>query len=346
MYTTANSINDILSDEVVMSHFEYMMPLEFIEIVPKDLREISLEQVREKVKMPWGIPYISEDIVNVANRIHEIKESDAFSFIQLWSTETAADFFPATDGEKMHVGLLKYNDSFKKKSKMALIVPGGAYKEVAVSSEGLDTARALEKAGYAVAVMNYRCAPNYYPKPQLDLALAIKHMRYLATEYDLMDDLMVVGFSAGGHLVASEACYHDEVDTILLNELEKDDKELFSRLGKFSVKPDKVVLSYPVINFVSQQHEESFINLAGGDESLRDKLSIDLHVTGDYPKTFVWACDDDDLVPPSNASRMYEALKKVGAEVCYKAYPTGGHGCATGIGTSAERWIEEMIKFM
>lgn len=39
------------------------------------------------------------------------------------------------------------------------------------------------------------------------------------------------------------------------------------------------------------QHEESFTSLTGGDESLRDKLSIYLHVTSDYPKTFVWACN-------------------------------------------------------
>jgi acetyl esterase/lipase len=229
---------------------------------------------------------------------------------------------------------------------MALIVPGGAYSGVAVSNEGIETARVLEKAGYAVVVMNYRCAPNYYPKPQLDLALAIKQMRHLAAEYDLVDDLMVVGFSAGGHLVASEVCYHDEIEAALKNELERDDKQLFNQLEKFSALPDKVVLAYPVINFISEQHEQSFTNLTGGDESLREKLSIDLHVTGDYPKTFVWACDDDDLVPPSNASRMYEALKKSGAEAGYKAYPSGGHGCATGAGTSAERWIEDMIEFI
>jgi acetyl esterase/lipase len=176
--------------------------------------------------------------------------------------------------------------------------------------------------------------------------MAIKHMRALGAEYGLADDLMVVGYSAGGHLVASEACYYDEIEATLLSELEKDDKELFDRLKTFSARPDKVVLSYPVINFISEQHEESFVNLTGGDESLRDKLSIDLHVTKDYPKTFVWACDDDDLVPPSNASRMYEALKRAGAEAYYKAYPSGGHGCATGVGTSAEGWIKDMLGSM
>ncbi len=344
MYTTANTLNDIMNDEEVMAHFTFMMPLEFLEVVPKEMRGLSLEEIQKKVKMPWGMPYVSEGIVDVANQIRKIKESDEFSFIQLWSAETPADYFPATDGEKTHVRLLKFHDSFKKNRKMALVVAGGAYSGVAVSNEGIETARVLEKAGYAVVVMNYRCAPNYYPIPQLDMALAIKQMRYLAAEYELMDDLMVVGFSAGGHLVASEACYHEEIEAALLKELEKDDKELFDRLKKLSVIPDEVVLAYPVINFISEQHEQSFTNLTGGDESLRDKLSIDLHVTKDYPKTFVWACDDDDLVPPSNASRMYDALKKVGVEAYYKSYPSGGHGCATGAGTSAEGWIDDMLE--
>ena len=49
--------------------------------------------------------------MDVANQIRKIKESDEFSFIQLWSAETPADFFPATDGEKMHVGLLKFKSN-------------------------------------------------------------------------------------------------------------------------------------------------------------------------------------------------------------------------------------------
>ena len=346
MYTLNNTINDILKDEVVMAHFDFMMPVEFLEIVPKEMRDASLEEVIKKVKMPWGTPYLGQEIANVASLIHEIIDSDSYEFTQLWSEETPADFFPATDGKKLHVGLLKFIDSFKENRKMALVVPGGAYETVAMGNEGVDVAKRLEEADYAVAVLNYRCTPNRYPVPQMDLALAIKYMRCYAAQYNMQDDLMVVGFSAGGHLVASEACYFEEADKALMEELKNDSQKLFDKFDGISAKPDSLVLSYPVINFVSEQHEQSFENISGGDESLREKLSIDLHVTSDYPKTFVWACDDDDLVPPSNASRMYEALKNVGVEAGYKSYPTGGHGVATGIGTSAEKWIDDMLSWM
>ena len=51
-------------------------------------------------------------------------------------------------------------------------------------------------------------------------------------------------------------------------------------------------------------------------------------------------------MPPSNSSRMAKALENAGVDVMYKTYPTGGHGCATGVGTSAEGWIDEMVKYM
>ena len=160
-------------------------------------------------------------------------------------------------------------------------------------------------------------------------------MRYLASEFDFTDDLTVVGFSAGGHLVASQACYSDDYNNALMEELAKENEVLFDRFHKLSARPNNIALAYPVINFVSDQHEDSFINLTGGNEELCNRLSIDLHISDGYPKTFIWACDDDDLVPPSNAARMYHALKKAGVDTDYRAYPTGGHGIATGEGTSA-----------
>ena len=66
----------------------------------------------------------------------------------------------------------------------------------------------------------------------------------------------------------------------------------------------------------------------------------------DYPKTFVWTCADDSLVPPSNAARMAEALKAQNIPYMLKVYPTGEHGCNVGDGTSAEGWMDEMLAFM
>ncbi len=346
MFTNKSTINDILKDDVVMAHFEYMMPKEFLDIVPEDMRDMSAEELEQKLTMPWGVPYLGPAIMEIANKIHELIDSDRYEFLQLWSDKTPEGFFPATDGVKEHMGLMLFKNSFEAGRPMALVAPGGAYMNVAISNEGMDTAEALAKAGYAVAVTNYRCTPNYYPVPQMDLAIAIKTMRTLGKQYGLMDDLLVIGYSAGGHLVASETCYFEEINQALMKELADTDKVLYEKFNGISAKADKVCLCYPVINCISENHEESFVSLTGGDDSLRDKMSIDLHVTSDYPKTFVWACDDDSLVPPSNAKRMYDALKDAGVNAMHKAYPTGEHGCATAVGTSAEGWIDEMVAFM
>ena len=111
------------------------------------------------------------------------------------------------------------------------------------------------------------------------------------------------------------------------------------------MRPDKVCLCYPVISFLSEDHEPSFQALTGGDESLREHLSIEKQVDPDYPKTFIWTCADDSLVPPSNASRMAEALEaqKVPHKFCL--YPQGEHGCFLAVGTSAEGWVDEMLDF-
>ena len=121
---------------------------------------------------------------------------------------------------------------------------------------------------------------------------------------------------------------------------------MFERYHDFSPKPDKVCLAYPVINCIKEHHEDSYLNLSGGGDALRDKLSIDLHITPDYPKCFVWSCDDDDLVPSSNAKRMYAALQQAGVESMLQIYPTGNHGVGVGYGTSAEGWIDTMVAYM
>ena len=346
MFTLENSMNDILADEFVRAHLSFLFPDDFVAIVPEEYRDVPAKELADKVKMPWGVPYFADGLVESANQIHEFAESDKYEFQKLWSEITPKGFFPVSDGTKDCVCLIKYVDTFKEGRPMALVVPGGAYMNVAIGGEGTRTANELEEAGYAVAILNYRVAPNRYPEPQKDLALAIKTMRHLGKQYGLKDDLLVIGYSAGGHLVASESCYPEEINQQLLADLEKNHSAIYENLKDYSAKADKVCLSYPVIDFILEQHEQSFECLTGKNEALRDKLSIDRHVTSEYPKAFVWACDDDDLVPPSNAKRMYEGLVAAGVDSMYRTYPTGGHGCDIAVGTSAEGWVNEMLEFM
>ncbi len=346
MYTANSTVNEILADELVQKHFGYMMPMFFLMIAPEEMRDLPIGELKSKVSMPWGSPYFSDEIVTVANQLHELANQENYQFIKLWDDVTPDGYFPSMDGSKDEVGLLVFKKSLQPGRPVALIVPGGAYESVAVSHEGFLTANALQDKGYAVAILNYRCSPNRYPSPQKDLALAIKRMRCLMKEEKLAEDLMVVGFSAGGHLAASETCYATEIDQLLMEELKAEAPELYQKIDGISAKADKVCLSYPVISMKSEIHEQSMENLTGKDASLCEKLSIDEHVNADYPKTFLWACQDDALVPYSNTTRMAEALKKAGVDSKCVIYPTGDHGIATAVGTSAEGWVQELVDFI
>ena len=177
--------------------------------------------------------------------------------------------------------------------------------------------------------------------------LAIKHVRANAERYLIdPDNLMILGYSAGGHLCASTVALSDEVEQALDKALEQQRPDLAKAYQGISILPDKVCLGYPVISFLEEAHELSFQNLSGGDETLREHLSVEQQVRRDYPKTFVWACEDDSSVPSSNAVRMAQALSANGIPHQLRLYPQGEHGCALAQGTSAEGWVDEMLEYM
>jgi acetyl esterase/lipase len=63
------------------------------------------------------------------------------------------------------------------------------------------------------------------------------------------------------------------------------------------------------------------------------------------PPTFVVVGERDGISPPAAMERRVDALRRAGTEVNYRKYPGVGHGFGLGIGTSAEGWIEEAIRF-
>jgi acetyl esterase/lipase len=63
------------------------------------------------------------------------------------------------------------------------------------------------------------------------------------------------------------------------------------------------------------------------------------------PPTFVVAGEEDGIAPPASMKRRVEALRRSGTEVEYREYQGLGHGFGLGVGTSAEGWILEAIRF-
>jgi acetyl esterase/lipase len=348
-FTKSNSVKEIIRYPFVMEYLPIFFPIMFLNLIPKDMEDYSLSEIEQKVVMPWGSPFLSDMLVEAANMIVDIIENKSYSFIPLWEETQNDDYKPKLNkiSDKDSVFIIKSTKKHEGKRPAVIICPGGGYNVVSISIEGIPIAKKMEDHGYCAFVLNYRVNPNFYPEPQKDLILAIQHVRANAEKYGIdPDDIMIMGSSAGGHLCASSVVLCDEISEKVIEDLETNQRNLADKYKSISAKPNKVCLNYPVISFLKEAHEDSFQALTGGSEQLRKKLSVENFIDYKYPKTFVWACEDDELVPVSNAKRMGEALETNHVENKVCIYPTGGHGCGLAVGTSAEGWIEELINFM
>lgn len=63
------------------------------------------------------------------------------------------------------------------------------------------------------------------------------------------------------------------------------------------------------------------------------------------PPTFVAVGERDGISPPAVMERRVEALRRAGTVVEYHRYPNVGHGFGLGVGTSAEGWIADAVRF-
>jgi acetyl esterase/lipase len=68
-------------------------------------------------------------------------------------------------------------------------------------------------------------------------------------------------------------------------------------------------------------------------------------VSDHEPPTFAVVGTLDAISPPLAMERRIEALRRTGTEVDYRVFERVGHGFGLGIGTTAEGWIEEAIRF-
>ncbi len=219
-----------------------------------------------------------------------------------------------------------------KKHKCAIICPGGGYSLVCSFIEGTPIAHRLNDMGISVVIVYYRVKYKAkYPNPQDDLAQAIRDVYDRAEELNLdMENYSVWGASAGGHLVASMGT--DNMGYMKYN----------------LPKPGCLVLSYPVISMdKSITHMGTHDNLLGKDCGVEQEefTSVHLHVTADYPPTYIWCGDADSTVPPVNTKLMADALKTASVPAMCEIFTGVDHGVGPATGTSAAEWINHAVDF-
>lgn len=213
----------------------------------------------------------------------------------------------------------------------ALILPGGGYSFVSVGFEGLPTARFLNSRGVTAFVLRYDTGrKGRYPAPQREVAEAVAHILANADGYGVSaQGYSVWGYSAGGHLAASFGT----------------DAMGYKNYGVPA--PALLVLGYPVITMRETGAHPCLRNLFGKDLSAFPFGSIEGQITADYPPTYVWCCEGDNIVSDNNTRLMRAALEARGVP-CRGGIFSGvrrGHGISIGTGTAAEGWADEALAF-
>lgn len=215
-----------------------------------------------------------------------------------------------------------------------LIIPGGGYKWVVIDKEGFEGARYFSARGATVYVLRYRLPHQGWAAgseaPLQDAQRAMRVIRSRAAS-DGTDPgrVMVIGFSAGGHLAGSLAMRFDS--------------NLGDAAGTVSARPDATALIYPVATMTRPfAHDGSRRNLIGEDPSPEAvaSWSLETMVRTDARPVFLVHTEDDPAVPVENALMLYDALRAAKHPVAMHLFETGGHGFGLrGItGTPLETW--------
>lgn len=204
---------------------------------------------------------------------------------------------------------------------LVLICPGGGYTRTS-DRESEPIALKFLSMGYHAAVLRYSCAPAQYPTSLLELAASMAMIREHAKEWHVDPEKIIVqGSSAGGHLAASLGVFWQE--DFLLEGIGR--KEACHTL----LRPDGMILCYPVITSGEFAHRGSFESLLGERQAfLAEKMSLEKQVTGNTPPAFLWHTYTDQSVPVENSLLFVGALRKAGVPAEFHMYPRGEHGLA------------------
>jgi acetyl esterase/lipase len=201
-----------------------------------------------------------------------------------------------------------------------VVCPGGGYQMLAVDHEGKQIAEWLNARGVAAFVLRYRLGPRYHHPIELgDAQRALRFVRFHAADYGVEPGKIGIwGFSAGGHLASTAGTHFDAGEAGAADPID--------RAGS---RPDFMILSYPVISFVTPYvHRGSLRNLLGEnpDPKLAASLSNETQVTPQTPPTILFHTNGDTGVPPENSVLFYLALRKAGVPAEMHIYERGEHG--------------------
>lgn len=209
-----------------------------------------------------------------------------------------------------------------RKRPLVVICPGGSYEKTS-DREAEPIAIQMISMGLHACILRYSVKPAVFPTALCQLAQAIGVIREHADEWNVdTNKIIVVGFSAGGHLAASLGVFWNK--EFLAGKI---------TYTKEQIKPNGMILCYPVITSGPYAHGASIRALLGErieENELLDLISLEKHVSKDTPPTFLWHTTTDEAVPVENSLMFADAILKSKGSLEMHIYPRGVHGLALG----------------
>lgn len=203
-----------------------------------------------------------------------------------------------------------YSPTAKNTGAAVVVFPGGGYEILAIDLEGTEVCEWLTSRGITCVLLKYRVpaprsSPNWGAYPQSPMALedaqrTLGLVRLHAAEWHVdPHKIGVLGFSAGGHLVAAISTHFTKR---LYPAVDAADQE--------SCRPDFAVALYPGHLWVDEKKFE---------------LNAEIPVNSQTPPTFLLQNEDDHVDNVNDSLVYYIALKKARVPVEMHLYAHGGH---------------------
>ncbi|MBQ7444536.1 MAG: alpha/beta hydrolase [Clostridia bacterium] len=199
-----------------------------------------------------------------------------------------------------------------------VVIPGGGYQGCS-DREGEPVAMAFAAQGFNTFVLRYSVGKYAsFPNPLIDLMKTMKIIRDHAEEWHTdPGKIAVVGFSAGGHLVASLGVYWN-------------DEKILAKAGvkASEAKPNALILCYPVISSGNRREPGTIATAAAGHDEpdIYDVLSLEKHVGPHTPPCYIAHTFFDSVVPVENSLLFASALAENNVPFELHVTQDGVHG--------------------
>lgn len=210
-----------------------------------------------------------------------------------------------------------YSPKINNSGAAIVVFPGGGFNGLAIDLEGTEICDLFTSKGITCVLLKYRvpdsgpawhdsCQCNIHPNAPTALQDAQRTLGLLRLNANKLNinknKIGVIGFSAGGYMVAQISTHFNKRD---YNSLDDADKE--------GCRPDFAIALYPGHIQKENEHPRKFI------------LNKEIQFTKDSPPTFLLQAQNDPVDSVDNSLLYFMALTNVHVPVEMHIYAEGGH---------------------